>query len=200
MKMFFFLITFLILNLFTIQKPLKNEKWSILYSNPLFLRVVSPNGEHLLADKFWLLSKNIDEIGKGDQVELEQFFKVYTNITILDSTLEIAIIYASTYLASIKERGDLAIKLLQIAQLFNPDNFQYLFTELIFQIIYVKNSDRKELIYLAEKISRMPDLEKNIGRIDVTKWADDIIFFLHKNSVQTEIKEVDKLWLKSVER
>jgi len=194
------LISILILNIFTIQKPEKNESWSILYSKPLFLRVASPNGEHLLADKFWLLSKNIDEIGKGDDVDLEQFLEVYTNILILDSSLEIAIIYASTYLASIKERGDLAIKLLQTAQLLNSENFQYFFTELIFQIVYLENCDMVRIRNIVKKISKISNREKYIGRIDVVKWADDIILHLHKNSVKEEIREVDKLWLKSVER
>ena len=193
-----FLIIFILINILTIEKPKKKEKWSILYSNPLFLRLTSPNSEHIFADKFWLLSKHIDEMENGENVDVDIFYKVYQNIAVLDSTLEISTIYASTYLASIQERGDLAIEILKIAQKLDPNNFQYLFTELVFQIVYLENKGY-EVLKLAKKISKLSDIEKNIGRIDVNKWADDIILYLQKESIKTKIQEVDKIWLKSVE-
>jgi len=200
MKILTSILILYFLNLLTIKEPETENSWSILYSNPLFLRVISPNGRHLLADKFWLLSKNIDEFGIKDEVNLKKFFEVYKNIAILDSTFEIAIIYSSTYLASIEERGDLAIKLIKIAQILNPNNFQYLFIELIFQVVYMENHNLNELKKLTYKISKIDDSEKKIGRIDVTKWSNDIILYLQKNNIKSKIKAVDKIWLKSVKK
>ena len=200
MKIILSLILLFLLNIFTVTKPEVDSSHSIIYSNPLFLRAVSLNGEHLLADKFWLLSKYIDETKMGDEVNSEEFFQVYKSIAILDSSLEVAIIYASTYLASIQERDDLAIKLLQIGQMLNPDSFQYIFTELIMNIVYIENRDLEYLQKLAKKISRLPDRKKYIGRIDVTKWADDIISYLQQKSIKQKIREEDQKWLKSIER
>jgi hypothetical protein len=160
--------------------------------------LIAPNSEHILADKFWLLSSNIDEMRLGKNVDIENFFQAYKNILLLDSSFEIAIIYSSTYLASNLNRGDLAIELLQIAQKLNPSSFQYAFTELIFQIVYINNNDIKKLKLLANKIVKMPNRQKYIGKIDVNNWANDIITYLNQNSIKKEIQEVDKSWLKSI--
>ena len=199
MKTNLFILIFLIsVNIFTIQKPEIKNNFSILASNPLFLRAVSPNSEHIFADKFWLLSSNIDEMRNKENINLDIFLQTYKNILILDSNFEIPIIYASTFLASNLNRGDLAIELLQLAQILNPDSFQFLFTELIFQIIYLENSNKNELIQLANRVIKMPDYEKYIGKINVREWANDIITYLNQKNTQKEIQEVNRNWLKSV--
>lgn len=199
-RLFIVLVSLLFLNSLTIERPEIDQKYSLLYSNPLFLRVSSPTANKILADKMWLLSKNIDEIRRGDAVDEVEMFKVYKNIAILDSTLEVAVIYASTYLASIKEREDLAVKLLQTAQLLDEDNFQYLFSELIFQIAYLNSRDSEYLKLLAKRCYEVEDSYKIIGRIDVTKWVDDIILYLQESDTQREIQKENREWLKSMER
>lgn len=193
------LASLLYLNSLTIEEPKVEEKYSILYSNPLFLRFSSPTANQIVADKMWLLSKNIDEINKGEQVDEVEMLQVYKNIAILDSTLEVAVIYASTYLVSIKERGDLAVQLLQVAQLLSPNNFQYLFTELIFQIAYLKNQDINYLKLLAKRCAEVEESREMIGQINVTKWVDDIILYLQKYDTQKKIRKENREWLKSME-
>lgn len=195
-----FLFLLFLLNYGTIQKPKIDESYSIIYSDPLFLRVISLNGRYLLADKFWLLSKYIDETKKKEDVDSDELFNFYKNLILLDSTLEIAVIYSSTYLASNKNRYDLAIALLKIAQLFSPNNFQYVFTELVFNVVYKENQDIEHLKKMAKKIAKMPNKEKYIGRIDVNKWVDDIILYLQKDIVKKQILEEDRKWLDSIKK
>jgi hypothetical protein len=192
------LLTLFILNVFSIEEPQKRESHSLLFSEPIFLRVSSPTFYHLLADKIWLISNRIDEMSRKDEVDIDEFFTVYHNLITLDSTFEIAVIYSSTYLASIEERGDLAVKLLQTAQLFQPTNFQYLFTELVFQIAYLKSENIEYLKDLATRCGDIEDSYKYIGRIDVALWVDDIILYLQDSATQKEIQRESREWLNSI--
>jgi hypothetical protein len=164
------------------------------------LRVISLRGKELVADKLWLLSKHIDEITLRNEVDENEFFNVYRNISILDSSLQIAVIYGATYLASNKERGDLSLEILKTAQIFYPDNFQFIFMELVFSIVYSEIKDVSHLKQVASKIEKIPNSEKYIGRIDVAKWVDDIIFYLLEKNRISEIKESDKIWLQNLKK
>ncbi len=196
-KLLLVILSLLTINSFLIITPKQDSLYSILYSNPLFLRVSTPTANSLLADKLWFLTKNIDEITKGDEVDSSEMFQVYKNIAILDPTLEIAVIYASTYLVSIAERGDLAIKLLKIAQKLDRDNFQYLFTELIFQIAYLHNPNLNYLKELAIQCGKVQKDKEVIGKIDVTQWVNDIITYLQNREIQQKIYQKNREWLHS---
>ena len=99
-------------------------------------------------------SRYIDEINRRKSVNSDQVFKVYKNIALIDSTLQIATIYGATYLASILERADLGVKLLNFSNLVGKENFQKLFTELILKVVYLKDNNKNELINLAEKVAK----------------------------------------------
>ena len=89
------------------------------------------------------------------------------------------------YLATVPEKPKLAIKLLELALEFYPNNFQYLFTNLIFKVIYTKyNLD--EVVKLADRIAKLPDIEKKVGKINVATWSEDIIKVL--NIKKAELK------------
>jgi hypothetical protein len=183
------------LNIATLQRPEIGTKKDILNSNPISLRLFSFSARHLIADYFWLLSHRVDEVGKKRAVNLDEFMSVYSALAILDTSLEIGVIYSSTYVASIEERGDLGIELLQLGQKFEPESFQFLFTELIFQIVYIRNRNIEYLKNLAQKVSKLPNSEKFIGKIDVKSWTDDIIRYLQREEVERNIRKKNREWV-----
>ena len=184
-------------NLFVIDSPKFSNSFSLIYSNPLFLRVTSPTANSAVADKVWFLTKYIDEIYRGNRVDEVELFEVYRNLAIIDPTFEIGIIYASTYLVSIAERGDLAIELLKTAQKLDSNNFQYIFTELVFQIAYLHNSDIGYLKHLAKKCAEVRT-DRVVGNLRVDTWVDEILEYLHKKEVQQKILEDDRKWLEDI--
>ena len=161
------------------------------------MRVTSPTTNSAVADKVWFLTKYIDEIYRGNGVDEVELFEVYRNLAIIDPTFEIGIIYASTYLVSIAERGDLAIELLKTAQRLDRSNFQYLFTELVFQIAYLHNSDIGYLKSLAKKCAEV-GTDRVVGNLRVDTWVDEILEYLHKREVQQKILENDREWLEDI--
>lgn len=184
-------------NLFVIESPKFINSFSLIYSNPLFLRVTSPTANSAVADKVWFLTKYIDEIYQSDRVDEVELFEVYRNLTIIDPAFEIGVIYASTYLVSIAERGDLAIKLLKTAQQLDSSNFQYLFTELVFQIAYLHNSNIRYLENLAKRCAEV-GTDRVVSNLRVDTWIDEILKYLHKKEVQQKILENDRKWLGNI--
>ena len=184
-------------NLFVIDSPKLSNSFSLIYSNPLFLRVTSPTANSAVADKVWFLTKYIDEIYQSDRVDEVELFEVYRNLTIIDPAFEIGVIYASTYLVSIAERGDLAIKLLKTAQQLDSSNFQYLFTELVFQIAYLHNSNIRYLENLAKRCAEV-GTDRVVSNLRVDTWIDEILKYLHKKEVQQKILENDRKWLGNI--
>ena len=184
-------------NLFVIESPKVINSFSLIYSNPLFLRVTSPTANSAVADKVWFLTKYIDEIYQSDRVDEVELFEVYRNLTIIDPAFEIGVIYASTYLVSIAERGDLAIKLLKTAQQLDSSNFQYLFTELVFQIAYLHNSNIRYLENLAKRCAEV-GTDRVVSNLRVDTWIDEILKYLHKKEVQQKILENDRKWLGNI--
>ncbi|HIO71453.1 MAG TPA: hypothetical protein EYG60_05930 [Campylobacterales bacterium] len=184
-------------NLFVIDSPKFINSFSLIYSNPLFLRVTSPTANSAVADKVWFLTKYIDEIYQSDRVDEVELFEVYRNLTIIDPAFEIGVIYASTYLVSIAERGDLAIKLLKTAQQLDSSNFQYLFTELVFQIAYLHNSNIRYLENLAKRCAEV-GTDRVVSNLRVDTWIDEILKYLHKKEVQQKILENDRKWLGNI--
>ncbi len=198
--LFLFIIGLLSINFFLIgnfEKFINNKPW-LLTTDPMISRFFSPSGgRKLLADRIWLLSRYIDEINKKNSPQAEQIELVYKNITILDSNLRIANIYGATYLASNLEQPKLAIKLLQISRLIGGDNFENLFTELIFRIVYLKDNNFDDLKNLAEQVAKMNDEVKKVGKIDVRGWAEEIIIYLQNEEINKKIKTEDRQWLES---
>ncbi len=186
-------------NFFVVQPPNLENKFSLIYSNPLFLRGISPTANSFIADRIWFLTKYIDEIYLSGKVDREDFFKVYRNLLILDPSFEMTTIYSTTYLASIQDRADLAVRLLQLAQKLNPRSFQYLFTELIFQIAYLHSSDLEYLKNLAYKSASIGGT-KIVGRIRVDKWSLEIIQYLQKRETQQKLIKQHKEWLRKVKK
>ena len=184
-------------NLFVIESPKFINSFSLIYSNPLFLRVTSPTANSAVADKVWFLTKYIDEIYQSDRVDEVELFEAYRNLTIIDPAFEIGVIYASTYLVSIAERGDLAIKLLKTAQQLDSSNFQYLFTELVFQIAYLHNSNIRYLENLAKRCAEV-GTDRVVSNLRVDTWIDEILKYLHKKEVQQKILENDRKWLGNI--
>ena len=177
----------LLINSWIIPTPkienLRNQE-NLLYLSPIALRILVPNGEHFIADYFWLITKYIDEVG-NKKVDIDKFFQAYKSLIILDASFETAVIYSATYLATVPDKPKLAIKLLELALEFYPNNFQYLFTDLIFKVIYTKyNLD--EVVKLADRIAKLPDIEKKVGKINVATWSEDIIQVLKIK--KTELK------------
>jgi len=200
---FIFIFMLLIINLFIInnfKQNIRNKPW-LLATDPFLIRIFSLNNgsRKLLADKLWLSSRYIDEINRRKSVNSDQVFKVYKNIALIDSTLQIATIYGATYLASILERADLGVKLLNFSNLVGEENFQNLFTELILKVVYLKDNNKNELMGLAEKVAKYnkDDEVLKIGQINVTNWANEFIIYLKNIETENKIKKEDREWLKS---
>jgi hypothetical protein len=200
---FIFIFMLLIINLFIInnfEQNIRNKPW-LLATDPFLIRIFSLNNgsRKLLADKLWLSSRYIDEINRRKSVNSDQVFKVYKNIALIDSTLQIATIYGATYLASILERADLGVKLLNFSNLVGEENFQNLFTELILKVVYLKDNNKNELMGLAEKVAKYnkDDEVLKIGQINVTNWANEFIIYLKNIKTENKIKKENREWLKS---
>ncbi len=200
---FIFIFMLFIINIFIInnfEQNIRNKPW-LLATDPFLIRIFSLNNgsRELLADKLWLSSRYIDEINRRKSVNSDQVFKVYKNIALIDSTLQIATIYGATYLASILERADLGVKLLNFSNLVGKENFQKLFTELILKVVYLKDNNKNELINLAEKVAKYnkDDEVLKIGQINVKNWANEFIIYLKNIETENKIKKEDREWLKS---
>lgn len=192
---------FLIFFIYLIPRPNKESIIvnDILFAKPLFFRALSNYTHTFIADKLWLLSNSVGEIATGDSYKVDEMevYRAFKTVIIMDPYFFPAINYASTYLASIKNRVDLASDLIKSARLFNKNDFKLYFLEIILLLTYEDESkiDDEYIATLAKKAALLPDSQKVIGRLVVKDWIEDLLIYARDKKGKKRQAIEDLKWL-----
>ncbi|WP_200762663.1 hypothetical protein [Nitrosophilus alvini] len=178
------------------EKVVVNE---ILFAKPLFFRALTGYTHTFTADKLWLLSNTVGETAVGDSFKADEneVYTAFKTIIYMDPYFYPAVSYAATYLASIKNRLDLATDLIKTARMFNPNDFKLYFLEIILILTYEKPDkiDDNYIAELAKKAALLPDSQKILGRILLSEWVEELLIYARNQKGKKEQAIEDLKWL-----
>lgn len=186
-----------------IYTPYNEEKQTntILFANPLIFKALSGPLHNLLADKLWLLSNSVSEMGLGGtySVNSEEFVAASKTIVMMDPYFYAPVNYASTFMVSIKKDMKSSLELLRLSRTFDRYNFKLYFNELVFLLTYGEDYnysvDYEYVVDLAKMTESLPIEDKQIGMIFVGNWIDDFIISAN-NKMNRHAQAIDDLkWL-----
>lgn len=186
-----------ILLLYAPSPQRQNDSSSLFAANPLILRAVSTNAHTLLADKLWLDSNNISELGSKNSSSVDSllFYRAFINIATLDPCFFHAINYGATYLASVPKESRLASNIISSAALFNKDDFRLYFLWLLVEITYEKEPNYERVAWLVKKLAPMSEFREQIGIADADSFLLRCLSFA-ANKTQKRQKAIEDLqWL-----
>ena len=193
-----YIILFVVVVIVILLMPLpkqKQENADILYLNPYMSKFMVPIGNQILADKFWLLSHNIDETHykNSHKVNLDNFFIVSKNIILLEPYFYEAVNYPSTYFASVYNDINRSIALLKVSRAYDKKNFFLYYNEILFHILYNKSINQEFIISLIKRLYLIDSNKKYLHGIRVDDLIYDMLISLRKNK-KSKIKD-DLQWL-----
>jgi len=191
---------FLLLS-YTIPRPQKSDLVvnEILFARPFFFRALSGYAHTLYADRLWLLSNTVGEVAVGDSFKADEkeVYEATRTIVVMDPFFYPALNYGATYLASIKNRLDLALKLVELAKIFNPEDFKIYFLEILLILTYEDEDkiDDEKIAALAKKAALLPDSQKILGNMLVNDWVEDILIYARDKKGKRAQAIEDLKWL-----
>ena len=188
-------------SLFYTKHNENNHTNAILFANPLLFKALSGPLHNLIADKLWLLSNSVSEMGVGgsNAVNSKEFVAATKTIVTMDPYFYAPVNYAATYLVSINKDIVTALEFLRLARYFDDKNFKLYFNELIFLLTYADDYNYKVdydyVIELAKKTEALPIEDKQIGAMLVGNWIDDFIISANSKMNRRAQAIDDLVWL-----
>ncbi len=172
-----------------------SERIGALFAHPWLLSALSGPAGNLTADWIWLKSRHIDEWGRGDAAQAEEVHAALYSVALLDPYFTEPVIYGATYLASIHDRSDLALNLLQSAQMQNPSDFDLLMGEALLRVTYRVPASGDRLRELAGRIEALEEDQKRIGPIKMDDWLAEALIYVRTQEGQRQMVREDLIWL-----
>jgi hypothetical protein len=124
---------------------------SILYSNPTLIKASSGFFAPIMADLLWLKSTHIGEMSKTDSylVDTQEFARAFMTISALDPNFYPAIGYGSMFLASVANKPDAALAIIDSCQKrTNDDRLKFL----KINILHTYKNDHARSVKLAREL------------------------------------------------
>lgn len=176
------LLIFVIFNMKFIDKREYIRPFEQLFSvNELSFKIATNIYSTFYADKFWLISSQIDEAsGIKSEEDLKKVEKAFSVINYLDPNFTQPIVYAVAFLIINEKKYDAGMRLLNNAIKKSPRNTKLLFQKLIYITTY---NPEKINIEEAMKIAEILYEEKVIymGALKVSDFIAETIEFYTKN-------------------
>jgi hypothetical protein len=183
--------------------------------NPTTYKIGTNLYSSFFADKFWLISSNVNEKKlKKTEEEIKKIKKGYLILNSLDKNFVQPIIYAVAYLIINQNHYQEGMNLLNEALKKSPKNSKLLFQKLIYITTYnPKKPDIKEVMRIAKELYKQNIIY--IGRLKVSDFVAETIDYYTKNKnskidnlkrllkftkneeIQNDIKEILKQYEKN---
>lgn len=175
----------------------KDEQNSMLFANPLLYRALEGYLHTLSADRLWLASNSVSELGKKSSydVDKDEFSKAFETIAVMDPYFFLTINYGATYLASIQNDLDRAVALIDRALLFNDEDFRLLFLKMILLATYARNDiDMLKAQEIAKKLVEL-DSKKIFLNLKVDDLIEDLYMLASSKNARAYKEIEDLIWL-----
>ncbi|MDR2904735.1 MAG: hypothetical protein LBU73_02105 [Helicobacteraceae bacterium] len=180
MRLFLILFAIAISILFISPRPfMSRDDGRALTMNPYLLRAMSGFARSVVGDFVWMKSRLVDELRYGDKVDFDTYMRVFSTQIILDPQFILPVRYASTYLASLPKRPDLAIELLNLSETLNRDRFDLLILEALVRVGYDVPNSSDRLFDIARRIEALPDQGDKKKLVGAMKMDDFMIILIN---------------------
>lgn len=168
---------------------------TMLFANPLFYKASSGYFHTLLADRLWLQSNSIGEVARNDTTDDESFAHAFKTIAIMDPHFFLAANYGALYLASIRNRSDLAIEIIDTALSLYPKNFDLMMMKLAITVSYVTPRNFDKIRELAQQTIRLGIYRNKLKEELATEYVQTILISAAEQTNRKQEIYQDLIWL-----
>lgn len=192
----FLIIIFVLFNM----KIVKDREYippleQLLFVNPLVFKIFTNLYSAFYADKLWLMSSQVDEMGsekRGTEVDTIKLTKGYTAINYLDPNFTQPISYVVSYLIINEKKYELGMDILNKAIEKSPTNTKLLFLKLVYITTYSpEKPDMEEAIRIAQIL-----YEKDVifmGALKVSDFVAETVEYYTSNE-EDKLKNLQRIY------
>lgn len=168
---------------------------TMLFANPLFYKGSSGYFHTLLADRLWLQSNSIGEMSRQDATDEDSFAHAFKTIAVMDPHFFTAISYGALYLASMKDRIDLAVEILDTGLESDSENFDLMMLKLSLIVSYETPMDYEKIRTLAQQTARLAEKRNQVREGIALEFVESVLTHAAQQTNRTQEIYQDLIWL-----